>query len=192
MSEQIVSEASAWQGTIEGDYRESAQIFAWSPPEVFIRRRLNLHPSSFWQGCPKTDQYLTKRLPHRLTRDASKNATQLLGRYFEHYFFAVGQRFNQVSAGKQFICCQIKPNILKQQFTHSSHLKASPMTTQGVSQTAGRKGTFLTATSGPRQCRRLSIRTSPMTTQKRSVPKCQPRKRRCFGNASERVAFETR
>lgn len=28
MSEQIVSEASAWQGAIEGDYRESAQNFA--------------------------------------------------------------------------------------------------------------------------------------------------------------------
>ena len=145
MSEQIVREASAWQGTIEGDYRESAQNFAWSLPRVFIRRCLNLHPSSFWQGCPKTDQYLTKRLPHHLTRDASKNALRLLGRFFEHYFFAVGQRFNQVLAGKQFICCQIKPNKLKQQFTHSSHLRASPMATQGVSQTAGRKGTSLTA-----------------------------------------------
>jgi hypothetical protein len=47
MSEQIVREASAWQGTIEGDYRESAQIFAWNLPELFIRRRLNLHSSSF-------------------------------------------------------------------------------------------------------------------------------------------------
>ncbi|WP_147336105.1 hypothetical protein [Collinsella sp. AF18-8LB] len=86
MSEQIVREASVWQGTIEGDYRESAQIFTWNLPEVFIRRRLNLHPSSFWQGCPKTDQYLTKNLPNHLTRDASKNALQLLGRFFEQYF----------------------------------------------------------------------------------------------------------
>jgi hypothetical protein len=53
MSEQIVREASAWQGAIEGDYRESAQNFAWNLPEMFIRRRLNLHSSSFWQGCPK-------------------------------------------------------------------------------------------------------------------------------------------
>jgi hypothetical protein len=86
MSEQIVSEASAWQGTIEGDYRESAQNFAWSLPRVFIRRRLNLHPSSFWQGCPKTDQYLTKNLPNHLTRDPSKIAPRLRERYFEHYF----------------------------------------------------------------------------------------------------------
>ena len=86
MSEQIVSEASAWQGTIECDYRESAQIFGLAPSKVFIRRRLNLHPSSFWQGCPKTDQYLTKNLPNHLTRDASKNALRLLGRFFEHYF----------------------------------------------------------------------------------------------------------
>lgn len=53
---------------------------------MFIRRRLNLHPSSFWQGCPKTNQYLTKRLPHHLTRDALKIAPRLLGRFFEHYF----------------------------------------------------------------------------------------------------------
>ncbi len=86
MSEQIVREASAWQGAIEGDYRESAQNFAWNLPEMFIRRRLNLHPSSFWQGCPKTDQYLTKNLSHRLTRDASKIAPRLLGRFFEQYF----------------------------------------------------------------------------------------------------------
>ena len=86
MSEQIVSEASAWQETIEGDYRESAQIFGLAPSKVFIRRRSYLHPSSFWQGCPKTDQYLTKRLPHRLTRDASKITPRLLGRFFEQYF----------------------------------------------------------------------------------------------------------
>ena len=86
MSEQIVSEASAWQGAIEGDYRESAQIFAWNLPEIFIRRRLNLHSSSFWQGCPKTGQYLTKNLPNHLTRDASKIAPRLLERFFEHYF----------------------------------------------------------------------------------------------------------
>ncbi|MGL5493660.1 MAG: hypothetical protein ACRDBK_00725 [Collinsella sp.] len=86
MSEQIVSEANAWQGAIEGDYRESAQNFAWNPSEVPIRRRLNLHPSSFWQGCPKTDQYLTKNLPNHLTCDASKNALRLLERFFEHYF----------------------------------------------------------------------------------------------------------
>ena len=79
MSEQIVREASAWQGTIKGDYQESAQNFASGSLEVFIRRRLNLHPSSFWQGCPKTDQYLTKYLPNRLTHDASKNAMRLLG-----------------------------------------------------------------------------------------------------------------
>lgn len=86
MSEQIVREASAWQGAIEGDYRESAQNFAWNLPEMFIRRRLNLHPSSFWQGCPKTDQYLTKNLPNHLTRDASKIALRLLERFFEQYF----------------------------------------------------------------------------------------------------------
>ena len=86
MSEQIVREASAWQGTIEGDYRESAQIFGLAPSKVFIRRRLDLHSSSFWQGCPKTDQYLTKNLPNHLTRDASKIAPQLLERFFEHYF----------------------------------------------------------------------------------------------------------
>lgn len=86
MSEQIVREASAWQGAIEGDYRESAQNFALGSLKVFIRRRLDLHSSSFWQGCPKTDQYLTKNLPNHLTRDASKNDTRLLGRFFEQYF----------------------------------------------------------------------------------------------------------
>ena len=86
MSEQIVREASAWQGTIEGDYRESAQIFSLAPSKVFIRRRLDLHSSSFWQGCPKTDQYLTKRLPHRLTHDASKITPRLLGQFLEQYF----------------------------------------------------------------------------------------------------------
>ena len=86
MSEQIVREASAWQGTIGGDYRESAQNFAPGSLKVFVRRRLDLHSSSFWQGCPKTDQYLTKRLPHRLTRDASKIVPRLLGRFFEQYF----------------------------------------------------------------------------------------------------------
>ena len=86
MSEQIVREASAWQETIEGDYRESAQIFGLTPSKVLIRRRSYLHPLSFWQGCPKTNQYLTKRLPHRLTRDASKIAPRLLGRFFEQYF----------------------------------------------------------------------------------------------------------
>ncbi|MEQ3028278.1 hypothetical protein AAAX77_05090 [Collinsella sp. CLA-ER-H6] len=103
MSEQIVREASAWQGTIEGDYRESAQIFAWNLPEMFIRRRLNLHSSSFWQGCPKTDQYLTKNLPHRLTRDASKIAPQLLGQFFEQYFqlqMHTVNCFKQVSSSK--------------------------------------------------------------------------------------------
>ena len=86
MSEQIVREASAWQGTIEGDYRESAQNFAPGSLKVFIRRRPYLHPSSFWQGCPKTDQYLTKNLPNHLTRDASKIAPRLLERFFEQYF----------------------------------------------------------------------------------------------------------
>ena len=86
MSEQIVREASAWQGAIEGDYRESAQIFCLPPSKVFICRRSYLHPSSFWQGCPKTDQYLTKNLPNHLTRDAPKRAPRLLGRFFEHYF----------------------------------------------------------------------------------------------------------
>ena len=86
MSEQIVREASAWQGTIEDDYRESAQIFAWNLPEMFIHRRLNLHSSSFWQSCPKTDQYLTKNLPNHLTRDAVKITPRLLERYFEQYF----------------------------------------------------------------------------------------------------------
>ena len=153
MSEQIVREGGARQGTIEGDYRESAQIFARNAIEVLICRRLDLHSSSFWQGCPKPDQYLTKHLPNHLTHDASKNALRLLGRFFEH-FLTVDRRFNQVLAGKQFICCQIKPNKIKKQFTHSSHLRASPMTTQGVSQTAGRKGTSLTAASGARQRRR--------------------------------------
>lgn len=86
MSEQIVREASAWQGTIEGDYRELAQIFGLAPSKVFIRRRSYLHPSSFWQGCPKTDQYLTKNLPHRLTHDAVKITPRLLERFFEQYF----------------------------------------------------------------------------------------------------------
>ena len=86
MSEQIVREGDARQGTIEGDYRESAQNFCLSPSKVFICRRSYLHPSSFWQGCPKTDQYLTKYLPHRLTRDAPKRAPRLLGRFFEQYF----------------------------------------------------------------------------------------------------------
>ena len=86
MSEQIVREASAWQGTIEGDYRESAQIFGLAPSKVFIRRRSYLHPSSFWQGCPKTDQYLTKNLPNHLTRDAVKITPRLLERFFEQYF----------------------------------------------------------------------------------------------------------
>jgi hypothetical protein len=86
MSEQIVREASAWQGAIEGDYRESAQNFAWIALEALIRRRLNLHPSSFWQGCPKTDQYLTKNLPNHLTHNASKIAPRLLERFFEQYF----------------------------------------------------------------------------------------------------------
>ena len=86
MSEQIVREGTARQGTIGSDYRESAQNFARGSLKVFIRRRLDLHSSSFWQGCPKTDQYLTKHLPNRLTHDASKNALRLLGRFFEHYF----------------------------------------------------------------------------------------------------------
>ncbi|MDR4069289.1 MAG: hypothetical protein Q3W78_04970 [Collinsella sp.] len=86
MSEQIVSEANAWQGAIEGDYRESAQNFAPGSLKVFIRRRPDLHSSSFWQGCPKTDQYLTKNMPNHLTRDSSKNALRLLGRFFEQYF----------------------------------------------------------------------------------------------------------
>ncbi len=50
MSEQIVREASAWQEAIEGEYRESAQNFAPGSLKVFIRRRLDLHSSSFWQG----------------------------------------------------------------------------------------------------------------------------------------------
>lgn len=86
MSEQIVSEASAWQGAIEGDYRESAQNFAPDSLKVFIRRRLDLHSSSFWQGCPKTDQYLTKNLPNHLTHDAVKITPRLLERFFEQYF----------------------------------------------------------------------------------------------------------
>ena len=86
MSEQIVSEANAWQGAIEGDYRESAQNFAPGSLKVFIRRRPDLHSSSFWQGCPKTDQYLTKNMPNHLTRDAVKIAPRLLERFFEQYF----------------------------------------------------------------------------------------------------------
>lgn len=86
MSEQIVSEASAWQGAIEGDYRESAQNFAPGSLKVFIRRRPDLHSSSFWQGCPKTDQYLTKNMPNHLTRDAVKITPRLLERFFEQYF----------------------------------------------------------------------------------------------------------
>ena len=87
MSEQIVREGGTWQETIGSDYRELAQNFARGAIEVFICRRLDLHSSSFWQGCPKTDQYLTKHLPNRLTHDASKNALRLLGRFFEHYFW---------------------------------------------------------------------------------------------------------
>ena len=86
MSEEIVREGGTRQGTIEGDYRESAQNYCLSPSKVFICRRSYLHPSSFWQGCPKTDQYLTKYLPHRLTRDAPKRVPRLLGRFFEQYF----------------------------------------------------------------------------------------------------------
>ena len=86
MSEQIVREGGTRQGTIGSDYRESAQNFAPGSLKVFIRRRLNLHPSSFWQGCPKPDQYLTKNLPNHLTRNASKRAPRLLGRFFEQYF----------------------------------------------------------------------------------------------------------
>ena len=103
MSEQIVSEASAWQGAIEGDYRESAQNFAPGSLKVFIRRRLDLHSSSFWQGCPKTDQYLTKNLPNHLTRDPSKIAPRLLGRFFERYFqlqMNTANCFKQVSSSK--------------------------------------------------------------------------------------------
>lgn len=37
MSEQIVREASAWQEAIEGEYRESAQIFVPGLLKVFIR-----------------------------------------------------------------------------------------------------------------------------------------------------------
>ncbi|MDB1860345.1 hypothetical protein PMX13_07620 [Collinsella aerofaciens] len=103
MSEQIVREGDARQGTIEGDYRESAQNFAPSSFKVLIRQRLDLHSSSFWQGCPKTDQYLTKYLPHRLTRDAPKKAPRLLGGFFEQYFqlqmYAV-TCFKQVSSSK--------------------------------------------------------------------------------------------
>ena len=80
MSEQIVREGAAWQETIGSDYRESAQIFARGAIEVFICRRLDLHSSSFWQGCPKTDQYLTGYLPNRLTDNAPKNALRLLER----------------------------------------------------------------------------------------------------------------
>ena len=98
MSEQIVREASAWQGMIEGDYRESAQNFAWSLPRVFIHRRLNLHPSSFWQGCPKTDQYLTNNLPNHLTNNAVKINPRLLGRFFEQYF---QKQMNAVNYFKQ-------------------------------------------------------------------------------------------
>ena len=71
-------------GVLNND--ESAQIFGLSPSKVFIRRRSHLHPSSFWQGCPKTDQYLTKNLPNHLTRDAVKITPRLLERYFEQYF----------------------------------------------------------------------------------------------------------
>lgn len=70
---------------------------------MFIRRRLNLHPSSFWQGCPKTNQYLTKRLPHHLTRDVLKIAPRLLGRFFEQYFqlqMHTVNCFKQVSSSK--------------------------------------------------------------------------------------------
>ena len=86
MSEQIVREGGTRQETIEDDYRESAQIFARGAIEVFICRRLDLHSSSFWQGCPKTNQYLTKYLPNRLTSDSPEIALRLLGRFFEHYF----------------------------------------------------------------------------------------------------------
>ena len=84
MSEQIVREGGTRQETIGSDYRESAQNFAQGAIEVFICRRLDLNPSSFWQGCPKTDQYLTKYLPNHLTHDTSKIALRLLGRFLEH------------------------------------------------------------------------------------------------------------
>ena len=103
MSEQIVREGAAWQGTIESDYRESAQNFAQGAIEVLICRRQDLHSSSFWQGCPKTDQYLTKRLPHHLTRDASKIVPRLLERFFEQYFqlqMHAVNFFKQVSSSK--------------------------------------------------------------------------------------------
>ena len=87
MSEQIVREATAWQGTIEDDYRESAQIFETGSLKVLICRRHDLHPSSFWQDCPKPDQYLTKHLPNHLTSNSPKNALRLLGRLLEHYFW---------------------------------------------------------------------------------------------------------
>ncbi|WP_346963779.1 hypothetical protein [Collinsella aerofaciens] len=86
MSEQIVREGGTRQGTIGSDYRESAQNFAPSSLKVFIRRRPDLHSSSFWQSCPKTDQYLTKNLPNHLTRDAVKITPRLLERFFEQYF----------------------------------------------------------------------------------------------------------
>ena len=86
MSEQIVREGDTRQGAIGSDYRESAQFFEPGSLKVFIRRRLDLHSSSFWQGCPKTDQYLTKHLPNHLTSDSPEIALRLLGRLFEHYF----------------------------------------------------------------------------------------------------------
>ena len=57
MSEQIVREASAWQGTIEGDYRESAQNFAPGSLKVFIRqaegRFFNSVRQAFGKVAPK-------------------------------------------------------------------------------------------------------------------------------------------
>ena len=138
MSEQIVSEASAWQGTIECDYRESAQIFGLAPSKVFIRRRLNLHPSSFWQGCPKTDQYLTKNLPHHLTRDPSKIAPRLLERFFEHYFRYTMNADNCFEQVDGLIAIKNQSNNTSKQCAQSSHwgrsystsrLRTSPMTT---------------------------------------------------------------
>ena len=86
MSEQIVREASAWQGTIEGDYRESAQIFGLAPSKVFIRRRPHLNPSSFWQGCPELAniQPDTCQIARRTAR--LKSPRDFLDDFYEHYF----------------------------------------------------------------------------------------------------------
>lgn len=164
MSEQIVREGGTRQGTIEGDYRESAQNYCLSPSKVFICRRSYLHPSSFWQCCHLTDQYLTKYLPHCLTSDAPKRAPRLLGRFFEHYF-----RY-QMNASNCF-----------EQVNDLTATKTNRITSQSnvpnlaIGDVLKRLAVGDSLRSQPRRtvpiCRPLG--TVPNCRHKRSVPNCQ-------------------